>query len=105
MNLTKRIYPILITATIVVCLLFPAHYSYSASPADSSAFMDLQTEIENKMPQIKDAILLLLSTKTFEDIKVSQGKLMLKEELVARLNSFLSTGMIVNIYFTSFVVQ
>jgi len=53
MNLTKRIYPILITATIVVCLLFPVHYSYSASPADSSAFMDLQTEIDKLQSTVK----------------------------------------------------
>lgn len=65
----------------------------------------LEDEINNKEPQIRDAILLMLSTKTFEIIKTSEGKLVLKNELLMRLNSFLSTGVIKNIYFTSFVVQ
>ncbi len=65
----------------------------------------LQNEITNKMPKIRDAILLILSTKTFEEIKSSEGKLVLKNELLKRLNSYLMTGMIDNIYFTSFVIQ
>ena len=48
---------------------------------------------------------MLLSTKTFENIISSEGKLILKDELLKRLNSFMHTGVIKNIYFTSFVVQ
>jgi len=65
----------------------------------------VQTEVENKMPQIKDTILLLLSTKSFEDIQSANGKLMLKNEIISRLNKFLTTGIIQNMYFTNFVVQ
>jgi flagellar FliL protein len=54
---------------------------------------------------LRDAVLLILSTKGLKDIKTSHGKIVLKDELLMRLNSFLSTGLIRNIYFTSFVIQ
>ena len=66
---------------------------------------EVELEVSNKMPQIKDAILLLLSTKTFDDIGSSHGKVMLKNQILQRLNSFLATGTIKHVYFTSFVVQ
>ncbi len=66
---------------------------------------EVMVEIENKMPQVKDTILLLLSTKSFEDIQSSNGKLMLKNEIITRLNKLLTTGIIQNMYFTNFVVQ
>ncbi|MCP4716317.1 MAG: flagellar basal body protein FliL [Deltaproteobacteria bacterium] len=65
----------------------------------------VEEEINNRMPQVKDAVLMLLSTRTYDDIKSSQGKLVLKEELLMRLNTYLQAGVIKNIYFTSFVVQ
>jgi len=65
----------------------------------------VQVEVENKMPMIKDSILLLLATKSFESIQTAEGKLMLKNEIITRLNRFLSTGVIQNLYFTNFVVQ
>jgi len=65
----------------------------------------VQTEIDNKMPRIKDAILLLLSSKSFEEVQQAEGKLMLKNQIIARLNKFLTSGTIKNLYFTNFVVQ
>jgi flagellar FliL protein len=65
----------------------------------------LKIEVENKLPQIKDAILLLLTSKTFEVVQSSEGKLALKNEIQTRLNTFMSSGAIKNIYFTNFVVQ
>ena len=56
-------------------------------------------------PQVRDAILLILSARSFDDIKTNQDKLVLKEELLMQLNSYLNTGLIKNIYFTSFVVR
>ena len=65
----------------------------------------LAEEVENKMPKIRDAILLILSTRTFDDIKTGEGKLALKEMIMKRINSFLNTGTVRNVYFTSFVIQ
>jgi flagellar FliL protein len=56
-------------------------------------------------PQVRDAILLILSARSFDDIKTNQDKLVLKEELLMQLNSYLNTGLTKNIYFTSFVVR
>ncbi len=66
---------------------------------------EVEKEITTKKPQIQDTIILLLSTKSFDDISTGQGKLVLKDELITRLNNILRTGSIRNIYFTSFIVQ
>jgi flagellar FliL protein len=65
----------------------------------------VQQEIANKLPKIRDAILLILSTKTFDDVKTSQGKMLLKEDILMRINDALTSGSVENLYFTSFVVQ
>lgn len=62
-------------------------------------------EVGERMPQIKDAILLLLSNKTYSELSDLQGKIQLRAELLNRLNSILLKGKIKHIYFTEFVVQ
>ncbi len=62
-------------------------------------------EIEERMPQTRDAILLLLGNKTYEELQDLQGKRQLKAELVNKINSFLQTGKVKSIYYTNFVVQ
>jgi len=62
-------------------------------------------ETSKRMPQIRDAILLLVGNKTFEELHDLQGKKQLKAELVSKINSFLQTGKVKAIYFTDFVVQ
>jgi flagellar FliL protein len=65
----------------------------------------LKEEIERRLPQVKDAILTLLSSKGFEDINSFEGKVQLRAEVISILNQFLKTGMITNLYFTEFIVQ
>ncbi|HFQ89779.1 MAG TPA: flagellar basal body protein FliL [Desulfobulbus sp.] len=62
-------------------------------------------EAKKRMPQIRDAILLLVGNKTFEELQDLQGKKQLKAELKSKINSFLKTGRVKNIYLTDFVVQ
>lgn len=62
-------------------------------------------EIAQRMPQIRDAILLLVGNKTFSELADLQGKLQLRSELRERLNKLLSGGRVQKIYFTEFVVQ
>lgn len=62
-------------------------------------------EVNKRMPQIRDAILLLIGNKTFEELQDIQGKNQVKAELKSKINSFLKTGKINNIYLTDFVVQ
>jgi flagellar FliL protein len=62
-------------------------------------------EVTERMPQIKDAILLLVGNKTFGELQDLQGKIQLRAELLNRLNSILVKGKVKRIYFTDFVVQ
>jgi flagellar FliL protein len=62
-------------------------------------------EVGKRMPQIRDAILLLISNKTFAELQDTQGKNQVKAELKSKINSFLKTGSVNNIYLTDFVVQ
>lgn len=62
-------------------------------------------EVQKRMPQIRDSVLLLIGNKTFEELQDLQGKKQLKAELLAKINSFLQTGQVKAIYFTNFVVQ
>lgn len=62
-------------------------------------------EIAQRMPQIRDAILLLVGNKTFGEVADLQGKLQLRSELRERLNKILTGGRVQKIYFTEFVVQ
>lgn len=62
-------------------------------------------EATQRMPQIRDSILLLIGNKTYEELQDLQGKKQLKAELTSKLNSILHYGKVKEIYFTDFVVQ
>lgn len=62
-------------------------------------------EINQRMPQLKDAILLLIGNKTFGELNDLQGKIQLRAELINEINSILLKGKVKRIYFTDFVVQ
>jgi flagellar FliL protein len=62
-------------------------------------------EIEGKLAPIRDAILVLLSAKTLQDIQDVQGKNTLKEEILAAINKHIPPGKLAKVYFTDFVVQ
>ena len=66
---------------------------------------NLKAEIGNRLPQIRDTILVSMSSKSFADIDTAQGKFRLKEEIVGHVNKLLTTGNIKNVYFTEFVIQ
>lgn len=64
-----------------------------------------KNEMNQRMPQIRDAILLLVSNKTFEELRDLQGKKQLKAELISKINALMQSGQAKSIYFTEFVVQ
>jgi len=61
--------------------------------------------IKSRMPQITDAVLLLVGNKHFDQIKDLQGKLQLKADLMAHINSIIGKDEVKDIFFTDFVVQ
>lgn len=74
--------------------------------------MDLELEneeavkvVEKRLPKIRDAILMILPTKKYEDIGTVEGKSVLRNEMLTKLNELMKPEEIRNIYFTEFVVQ
>jgi flagellar FliL protein len=65
----------------------------------------VKEELDKRLPQIRDAILMLLPTKKHEDIQDIEGKIVLRKEIIERLNSLFKEDRIANLYFTEFVVQ
>jgi flagellar FliL protein len=74
--------------------------------------MDLELEkedtvkvVEKRLPKIRDAILMILPTKKYEDIGTVEGKSALRNEILTKINELMKSEEIKNIYFTEFVVQ
>ncbi len=65
----------------------------------------LAGEIDKRLSQIRDSILMIIPTKRFEDINSVEGKIALRDEIMTKLNSFLKEESITNIYFVEFVIQ
>jgi len=66
---------------------------------------ELEDEINKRMPQVRDSILMILPSKRFEDISTIQGKTALRDQILETINGFLGQGKITNIFFKEFVVQ
>ena len=61
--------------------------------------------LEQRLVQVRDIILMILPTKRFQEIRTADGKTLLRQEMMTRLNTLLKQEVINNIYFTEFVVQ
>ena len=62
-------------------------------------------EFEKRLPQLKDIILGVLTNRNSKEILDSEGKEKLRVELKEKMNGFLTTFQIQNIYFSEFVIQ
>ena len=62
-------------------------------------------EYEKRLPQLRDSVLSVLSSKQFKDISTSDGKNVLREEIKEKMNQLLVETKVQNIYFTEFVIQ
>lgn len=60
-------------------------------------------EIEKRKPQIRDIIIIILSSKTFKDLESREGKEGLRDEIKDAVNSFLTKGKIKHVHFTEFI--
>jgi flagellar protein FliL len=66
---------------------------------------EVHAEVNENVQKITDSILILLSSKSFEDVYSIQGKFKLKDEITTRVNRFLVLGHVKDAYFTEFVIQ
>lgn len=62
-------------------------------------------EIPKRLPQLRDTILMILPSKQYADISTTEGKIALRDVLIAKINSILKKGTVTTIFFTEFVVQ
>ncbi len=62
-------------------------------------------EIDKRLPQLRDTILMILPAKQYADISTTEGKLALRDEIISKMNAILKKGQISTLYFTEFVVQ
>lgn len=58
-----------------------------------------------KTPQLRDAIITLLTSKTSETLMSPEGKLQLKDEVNIMVNQILGDNSVKNAYLTEFVMQ
>lgn len=65
--------------------------------------LEVEKEIENRKAQIRDFIIIILSSKSYEEVSVKDGRESLKTEIKDNINSFLSKGKILNVYITEFI--
>ena len=65
--------------------------------------------LEARMPQVRDAVLMHLSSKTTNQLLSSEGKASLRKELIAEMNKVLKKKKlkkaVKNLYFTEFLIQ
>lgn len=62
-------------------------------------------ELAKRIPQIRDIVIVILSTKTKEKIEEKEGKEALRREIIKMINATLAKGKIRNVYFQDFVIQ
>ena len=62
-----------------------------------------QEEIDHLRPKIRDIIIILISSKSYEEMSNPEGKEKLRNEIRDQVNLFLSKGKIMDVYFTQFI--
>ena len=66
---------------------------------------EVHADLKGNIQKVTDSILVLLSSKSFEDVYSVQGKFKLKDEVTTRVNRFLVVGHVKDAYFTEFIIQ
>ncbi len=64
-----------------------------------------KTDFQSKVPAIRDALLVLLSSKESQLLRTVNGKRRIREEIMTRVNGVMSKGKIANVFFTDFIIQ
>ena len=98
--------PIYSLDTFIVNLSDPGGNRFLRATMDLEVISeDISQEIEKRLPQIRDSILMTLPSRSVQDIQSAEGKIVLRNELMTKLDALLEKKAITNIYFTEFVIQ
>ncbi|AEE91378.1 Flagellar basal body-associated protein FliL [Tepidanaerobacter acetatoxydans Re1] len=66
---------------------------------------DVENELKLKESEIRDKIFVILRSETYDSIKDSEGMENLRKKIKESLNQILTNGSIVDVYFTSIIVN
>ena len=64
-----------------------------------------KTDYQHKIPGIRDALLVLLSSKESQLLRTVNGKRRVREEIMTRVDGVMSKGKVANVFFTDFIIQ
>lgn len=91
---------------LLVNLSEPQGRRYLKLALDVEVKDKLASDALNKnMAKVKDALLLLLSSKTYDDLASIESKILLKKEIVERLTLVLGEQKVLRVYITEIVIQ
>jgi flagellar FliL protein len=62
-------------------------------------------EFTARVPQMRDLLLTLFTSKLFTEVKTPEGKAVLRDEIITRMNRTLNRDLVKAVYFTEFIVQ
>lgn len=65
----------------------------------------VKDEIERSRPRIRDFIVVLLSSKTIDEVSTSDGREFLREEIRNKVNGYLTKGEVKSVLFEKFIIQ
>jgi flagellar FliL protein len=65
---------------------------------------DIESEVNTKMPQVRNTIIDLFNSKRVTDLAAAEGRDYVKEEIKNALNGFLISGKVKGVYFTNFAL-
>ena len=62
-------------------------------------------EFNARLPQMRDLLLTLFTSKLFAEIRTPEGKSLLRDDIINRVNRALRKDLVKAVYFTEFIVQ
>ncbi|MCU0559519.1 MAG: flagellar basal body-associated FliL family protein [Desulfobacterales bacterium] len=102
----EEVKPVVSLETFIVNLADPGGGRYLRVTMDlETAGKPAADEIGKRVPQLRDAVLMILPTKRFADINTLEGKTALREEIIGAINGMLGTAAVSRIFFKEFVIQ
>lgn len=64
-----------------------------------------ETDFADKLPAIRDALLVLLTSKESRGLRTVDGKMLVRDEIGGRVNTIMKKGKIRQVFFTDFIIQ
>ncbi len=66
---------------------------------------NVKEKVEKAIPKMRDMVIMMLTSLTFEEVMTPEGKIRVRDDLLERFNLILRPERVKDLYFTDFVVQ